>query len=317
MIKLIVAMDEANLIGKKDKMPWHIKEEFEHFRKTTIGHALLFGKTTFLGLPGKLENRKHYVFSRKDQISNADETIRSEKELLELFKAYKDSQDILFIAGGKYIYEHYYQYADELIISRIKNKYEGDVYLNLDLSNYFLMNVEENSKFTVEFWLKKSDNNKTNANVISWDEYFMMLANVSAMRSKDPSTQVGACIVNKKKYVIGLGYNGMPKGLDNIFPWDRTNQDSAKTKYPYVVHAEINAILNTSTVIEDCTLYTNLFPCSNCAKTIVQSGIVEVVYEDNKYEHLPDNKISTHILKSSNIKLRQHKTRHKITEKDK
>ncbi|WP_027122316.1 dihydrofolate reductase [[Mycoplasma] imitans] len=316
MIKLIVAMDQANLIGKQDKMPWHIKDEFQHFKNTTIGHSLLFGKRTFLGLPGKLKNRKHFVFSREDIIPDADVTIRNEKELMELFKAYKDSQDILFIAGGKYVYEKYYHYADELIISRIKKKYEGDIYLNLDLSNYDLSKVQEYSDFTVEFWLKKPNINKINPNAISWDEYFMMLATISSMRSKDPSTQVGACIVNKKKYVIGLGYNGMPKGFDEKFPWDRTNLDSAKTKYPYVVHAEINAILNTSTIIEDCTLYTNLFPCSNCAKTIAQSGIVEVVYEDNKYENLPDYKIATFILESANIKVRQHKIIHKVIKKD-
>ncbi|QMT98571.1 dihydrofolate reductase [Mycoplasma tullyi] len=316
MIKLIVALDQNNLIGKDGKLPWHIKEELKFFKDTTIGHALLLGKRTFINLPKKLDNRKHIVFSRKDELPEADQIIRNDEEMKELFKAYKDSQDILFITGGKFVYDLYYQYADELIISRIKNKYDGDTYLDLDLANYYLAKEEEYSEFTVEYWLKKEEVNKTNPNVINWDEYFMMLANVSAMRSKDPSTQVGACIVNKKKYVIGLGYNGMPKGLDQKFPWDRTNPDSAKTKYPYVVHAEINAILNTSTIIEDCTLYTNLFPCSNCAKTIVQSGIVEVVYEENKYEHLPDNKISTYILESANIKLRQHKTGHKITKKD-
>ncbi|WP_334640154.1 dihydrofolate reductase [Mycoplasma bradburyae] len=311
MIKLIVAVDQNNLIGDKDKMPWHIKEEFVHFRNTTIHHALLFGKRTLLGLKSKLKNRKIYVLSNVDQ-PMADHTIHNDKELLDLFNEYKDSEKILFIAGGKSVYEKYYMYADEIIISRIKNSYKGDVFLNLDLSNYRLIKTIDFNEFTVEYWNKNSSNNNLNPNAISWDEYFMMLAKTSAMRSKDPSTQVGACVVNDKKYVIGLGYNGMPKGLDNIFPWKREDEDPSSTKYPYVIHAEINAILNTSTIIKDCTLYTNLFPCSNCAKTIVQSGIIEVVYEDNKYEHLPDNKISTFILESAGIKLRQHKTSHKI-----
>jgi dCMP deaminase len=119
--------------------------------------------------------------------------------------------------------------------------------------------------------------------VLSWDEYFMGLAHLSALRSKDPTTQVGACIVNSDKRVVGIGYNGLPKGCeDDVFPWH--NQGAhLDTKYPFVVHAELNTILNNTTSLKNCTLYVSLFPCNECAKAIIQSGITKVVYEDDKY----------------------------------
>ena len=98
-------------------------------------------------------------------------------------------------------------------------------------------------------------------NVLSWDEYFMSMAHLSALRSKDPNTQVGACIVNPEKRVVGLGYNGFPKGCnDDDFPWDRKGE-FLETKYPYVVHAELNAILNSIQDLKNCTIYVSLFPC--------------------------------------------------------
>ncbi|VEU75662.1 Deoxycytidylate deaminase [Mycoplasmopsis maculosa] len=136
-----------------------------------------------------------------------------------------------------------------------------------------------------------------------WDGYFMALAKVSAMRSKDPSTKVGACIINGKKRVISLGYNGMPKGND-LFPWGRSG-DAIETKYAYVVHAEMNAILNTNQNFEDCIIYTSLYPCSNCAKTIAQSGIKTVIYEDDKYHDTEDALIARTILSESGIETRK------------
>lgn len=137
-----------------------------------------------------------------------------------------------------------------------------------------------------------------------WDGYFMSLAKVSALRSKDPSTKVGACIINSKKRIISLGYNGMPKGNDEEFPWGREGKDS-ETKYPYVVHAEMNAILNCPVSFEGCSIYTSLYPCSNCAKTIAQSGIKEVIYEDDKYHNTDDAAIARKILEISDIKTRK------------
>lgn len=122
------------------------------------------------------------------------------------------------------------------------------------------------------------------ADYLSWDEYFMGVALLSAQRSKDPNTQVGACIINEKKKIVGIGYNGLPIGCDdNEFPWDREG-DFLETKYPYVCHAELNAILNKiSADLDKCTVYVTLFPCNECAKVIIQSGIQEVIFLTNKY----------------------------------
>ena len=111
---------------------------------------------------------------------------------------------------------------------------------------------------------------------LSWDEYFMGIAFLSALRSKDPSTQVGACIVDEDKKIIGIGYNGFPMGSsDDDLSWDKTGE-YLDTKYPYVVHAELNAILNSIKSLKGCTIYVSLFPCNECAKAIVQSGIKKV-----------------------------------------
>ncbi len=119
---------------------------------------------------------------------------------------------------------------------------------------------------------------------LSWDEYFMGVASLSAMRSKDPSTQVGACIVNADKRIISMGYNGMPKCCsDDEFPWDREG-NPLDSKYLFVCHAELNAILNSAGGnVRGCTVYTTLFPCNECAKAIIQAGISEVVYMSDKY----------------------------------
>jgi dCMP deaminase len=119
---------------------------------------------------------------------------------------------------------------------------------------------------------------------ISWDEYFMGIALLSGCRSKDPGTQVGACIVNPQNKIVGAGYNGLPTGChDDEFPWDK-HGDFLNTKYPYVCHAELNAILNNIGIdLHGCKIYTALFPCNECAKAIIQSGITEVVYLSDKY----------------------------------
>ena len=116
---------------------------------------------------------------------------------------------------------------------------------------------------------------------ISWDEYFMGVSLLAAKRSKDPNTQVGACIVDSNHVILSTGYNGFPLGCsDDELPWARTGED---TKYPYVVHAELNAILNSGgKSLRDATIYVGLFPCNECAKAIIQSGIREVVYLDDK-----------------------------------
>jgi len=147
-------------------------------------------------------------------------------------------------------------------------------------------------------------------NYISWDEYFMGVATLSAKRSKDDSSQVGACIVNRGNRIIGIGYNGLPYGCDDDeFPWEREG-DFLNTKYAYVVHAEANAILNSSTDLEGSRIYVTLFPCNECSKLIIQSGIKEVIYLEDKYH---DDEIfiaSRKLLEAANIKTRQLKDYH-------
>lgn len=141
--------------------------------------------------------------------------------------------------------------------------------------------------------------------VISWDEYFMSLAHLSAVRSKDPSTQVGAVIVDSNNKVVGLGYNGFPRGCDDKeFPWEREGE-FLDTKYAYVVHAELNAILNANKLIDNCRLYVSLFPCNECSKAIIQSGIKEIIYESDKYKDLNQFKASKKMLEAAGVKLRQ------------
>ena len=127
---------------------------------------------------------------------------------------------------------------------------------------------------------------------ISWDEYFMAIAKLSAMRSKDPNTQVGACIVSDDNRILSIGYNGAPNGFDDErFPWSREGEN-LNTKYPYVCHAEMNAIWNYSgnkKDLEHAKIYVDLFPCNECAKIIIQSGIKEVVYLSNKYANSENN----------------------------
>lgn len=144
-----------------------------------------------------------------------------------------------------------------------------------------------------------------NNNYISWDTYFMGVAELSALRSKDPNTQVGACIVNSKNRIIGIGYNGFPYGCeDDTYPWSRDGS-FLETKYPYVVHAEPNAILNSTTSLEGATMYVTLFPCHECAKLIIQSGIKQIVYASNKYEGTESNIASQNMLTSAGVKCRQ------------
>ena len=141
---------------------------------------------------------------------------------------------------------------------------------------------------------------------ISWDEYFMGVALLSAMRSKDPNTQVGACIVNDKNKIVGAGYNGLPIGCsDDDFPWEKQG-DFLETKYPFVCHAELNAILNNIGMdLHGCRIYTVLFPCNECTKAIIQAGISEVVYLSDKYEHTPSAQASRMMFEKAGVTCRK------------
>ena len=142
---------------------------------------------------------------------------------------------------------------------------------------------------------------------IGWDSYFMGVAMLSAQRSKDPNTQVGACIVSKDNKILSVGYNGAPNGYDDEhMPWDREG-DFINTKYAYVCHAELNAILNNKgSVLEDARIYVDLFPCNECAKAIIQSGIKEIIYKSDKYKGTEGNIVSKKMLDYCGVKYRQY-----------
>ena len=140
---------------------------------------------------------------------------------------------------------------------------------------------------------------------ISWDEYFMGVALLAARRSKDPSTQVGACIVSPEKIIISTGYNGLPNGCsDDEYPWGREGEE---TKYPYVVHAELNAILNANgRDLRGSKLFVALFPCNECAKAIIQAGIKTLVYESDKYSDTPSTRASKRMLNAAGVRYYQY-----------
>lgn len=142
---------------------------------------------------------------------------------------------------------------------------------------------------------------------ISWEEYFMGVAMLSAQRSKDGSTQVGACIVNRDRKILSVGYNGMPTGCsDDDMPWERDGE-LLDTKYAYVCHAELNAILNNDgRSLKGTTIYVTLFPCNECAKAIIQCGIKEIVYMDDKYAEEASNVAARRMLDMAGVKYRKY-----------
>lgn len=142
---------------------------------------------------------------------------------------------------------------------------------------------------------------------ISWDEYFMAVARLAGLRSKDPNSQVGSCIVSTDNKILSMGYNGFPLGCsDDDYPWAREG-DPLETKYIYVTHSELNAILNyRGGNLEGAKLYVSLFPCNECAKAIIQSGIREVIYLDDKYADTPSVMASKRMLNSAGVKFRRY-----------
>lgn len=164
-----------------------------------------------------------------------------------------------------------------------------------------------------QYLASASTKNKTNdlttalekmkrTNYLSWDEYFMSIALLSAQRSKDPSTQVGACVANEQNKIVGVGYNGFPRGCsDDDLPWQRQGK-FLDTKYPYVCHAELNAVLNAiSTDLRNCRIYVGLFPCNECTKVIMQAGIIEIIYLSDKYGDSDQVRASKRMLQQSSL----------------
>jgi dCMP deaminase len=152
---------------------------------------------------------------------------------------------------------------------------------------------------------------------ISWDVYFMGIAHLSALRSKDPNTQVGAVIVDDEHKVVSIGYNGFPRGIsDDDFPWEKEGS-MLNTKYPYVVHAELNAILNAPRSLKNTSIYVSLFPCHECAKAIIQSGIKKVIYESDKYADTDSVLASKRMLLEAGVQLTHSQEEVELTVKTK
>ncbi len=144
---------------------------------------------------------------------------------------------------------------------------------------------------------------------LNWDEYFMALAEISALKSKDPNTKVGACLVDENNKIVSLGYNGMPIGCkDSEMPWGNSSENYFDNKYPFVCHAELNAILNAfGKQVIGCKIYTTLFPCNECAKAIIQIGVKTVIYGEDKYKDENSTKAAKHMFKKANINFLQYK----------
>ena len=154
-------------------------------------------------------------------------------------------------------------------------------------------------------------------NYYSWGEAFIQMCRIIAQRSKDPNTQTGACIVSQKNIIISFGYNGFPRGCnDDVLPWDREGE-FAKTKYPYVVHAEENAVLNAPCSTEGAKMYCSLFPCNECTKVIIQKGIQEIIYESDKYHDAKEYIASRKMLNMAGIKYRQYIPKHHLVDTNK
>lgn len=151
--------------------------------------------------------------------------------------------------------------------------------------------------------------NKQRKSYLTWDEYFMGVAYLSSLRSKDPSTQVGACIVSKDNRILSIGYNGAPNGFeDKFFPWDREGK-FLETKYAYVCHAELNAISNfrgNKKDLEGAKLYVTLFPCNECTKLVIQNGIKEIIYLSDKYANTDGTKASKIMLEECGVKFTEY-----------
>lgn len=214
----------------------------------------------------------------------------SKQSIRQFFESHPDVNFIAFIITDSYCMKplHPISLYQITCVKKTKNNY---LTFTIRVDHYPITEKEKKEmiKMIKEEWDNKKKRNTSieeKDDPISWEEYFMSLAILSSYRSKDPSTKVGACIVNPNdKTILSLGYNGFPRGCDDKeFPWEKGDEDETKTKYPYVVHAELNAILNSHKDLRGSILYTTLSPCKECCKAIIQAGIKEVVYL-HEFEH--------------------------------
>lgn len=143
---------------------------------------------------------------------------------------------------------------------------------------------------------------------ISWDTYFMSIAHLASCRSKDPSSKVGACIVSLDNRILSTGYNGMPSGIDETkLSWAREAENPLDTKYPYVCHAELNAILNSNHNLKGSICYVTMFPCNECSKALIQAGIKKVIYYEDKYPDIPSTLASKKLLDLAKVEYVKYK----------
>ncbi|KAI9550524.1 hypothetical protein GHT06_017222 [Daphnia sinensis] len=183
--------------------------------------------------------------------------------------------------------------------------------LNVTLNGLYIEDEEAKAGNSNQAKIIRSCNyrdlEKKREDYLEWPEYFMAVAFLSAMRSKDPCTQVGACIIDTNNRIVGVGYNGMPIGCsDEILPWGKTSSKPLETKYMYVCHAEMNAIMNKNSAdLKGCTLYVALFPCNECAKLIIQAGIKLVVYMSDKHKNKPSTEASKLMFNMAGVKYQQ------------
>ncbi|XP_023210757.1 deoxycytidylate deaminase-like isoform X1 [Centruroides sculpturatus] len=186
-------------------------------------------------------------------------------------------------------------------IGKIKFHLSSAIFIKMDSDLIVTEFTDSNNRNMKNKLVKKRDD------YLQWSDYFMSIAFLSAMRSKDPNSQVGACIVNPEKKIVGIGYNGMPNRCnDDELPWGREGP-FLETKYAYVCHAEMNAIMNKNTAdVKNCTIYVALFPCNECAKLIIQSGIKEVVYLSDKYHKEPSAVAARKLFDMAGVTYRQH-----------
>ena len=170
------------------------------------------------------------------------------------------------------------------------------------------------------YWLRKEEifMSGKRKDYISWDEYFIGVATLSAMRSKDPNTQVGACIVSQDNKILSMGYNGMPIGCDDDeFPWNQESEDPYDNKYFYSTHSELNAILNyRGGSLEGAKIYVTLFPCNECAKAIIQCGIKTIIYKDDKYADTSEVRASKRMLTAAGVEFVSYEKSNKVIEVD-
>lgn len=233
----------------------------------------------------------------------------NEKFLESLHKIHQESPYCDFrINFGDYI-EVYEQISSSVISEKVSdNKCRPNEENATSLEfNLGLLSVVKDELENSNISCKRENRIGPRTNYIGWHEYFMSVAQLAARRSKDPSTQVGACIVNGQNKIVATGYNGMPNGVDdNLVPWDKEGT-YLSTKYAYVVHAELNAILNS--VLTDqagCRVYVSLFPCNECAKAIIQSGIRHVIFLSDKHKEKEPTKAAKIMFRMAGIVCEQY-----------